>query len=101
MAWETRGNSTYYYTAERVNGRVVKQYVGAGTVAVLAAQLDALQRNERAEASAAADRERESLDELDAALAPLHELADTVTVAALVAAGCHRPKRGKWRKRRA
>jgi hypothetical protein len=101
MGWETRGNSTYYYTASRVGGRVVKQYFGTGTAAALAAQLDDLARAERSQAAEAIERERNELAALDAALAPLHELADAATIAALVAAGCHRPKRGKWRKRRA
>ena len=101
MGWEKRGNAMYYYTAQRGGGRVVKQYVGTGRVAELAAQLDALARAERTEAAEAAKRERDELAALDAALAPLNELADAATIAALVAAGCHRPKRGKWRKRRA
>lgn len=100
MGWEKRGNGTYYYTAARVGGRVVKQYGGSGRVAELAAQLDALTRAERAEAAQAEQRERDELAALDAALAHLHELAEAATVAALVAAGCHRPKRGPWRKRR-
>jgi hypothetical protein len=100
MGWESRGNATYYYTAERIGSRVVKRYVGTGAVAGIAAELDALNRAERAEAAAAERRVRAELAALDAVLAPLCDLADAVTVAALVAAGCHRPKRGKWRKRR-
>jgi hypothetical protein len=100
MGWETRGTSTYYYTASRVGGRVVKQYVGTGTVATLAAKLDELTHSERSQTAEAAERERNELAALDAALAPLYALADAATAAALVAAGCHRPKRGKWRKRR-
>jgi hypothetical protein len=101
MGWEKRGNATYYYSAERVGRRVVKRFVGGGRVGELAAQLDELARDEREEATEAVRREHDRLDSLDAALAPLNELADAATVAALLAAGCHRPKRGKWRKRRA
>lgn len=101
MGWEKRGNATYYYTAERVGGLVVKRFVGTGRVAELAAQLDALARDERAEAAEAAKRERDELAALDAALAPLNDLAEAATVAALIATGCHRPKRGPWRQRRA
>lgn len=101
MGWETRGGANYYYTAERINGRVVKRYVGSGPVAELAAQLDAVSRSERDDAAETVKRERDALSELESALMSLHEFADAVTTAALIAAGCHRPKRGKWRRRRA
>jgi len=100
MGWEKRGNQMYYYSAERVGGRVVKRYVGTGHAGELVAQLEAIHRTEREEGAEAAKRERVKLAALDAALAPLNELADALTAAALVAAGCHHPKRGKWRKRR-
>ncbi|MBY0457718.1 MAG: hypothetical protein K2V38_10300, partial [Gemmataceae bacterium] len=100
MGWEQRGNSSYYYTAERVGGRVVKRYVGTGTAAKRAAQLDALRQQERTQAAECEARERDQIAALEAALAPLNELADAVTAAALVASGHHRPKRGPWRKRR-
>lgn len=100
MGWEQREGGMYYYTAERVGGRVVKSYVGTGRVAELAAQLGDCARAERAAEAEANRQARSELDALAAALAPLHELADAATTAALVAAGYHRPKRGKWRKRR-
>lgn len=100
MGWEQRGNATYYYTAERVNGRVVKRYIGPGAVAEIAAQFDALKRAERQDEAETARCHRDTLAKLEAALAPLNELADALTLAALVATGYHRPKRGKWRKRR-
>jgi hypothetical protein len=40
MAWETRRGRKYYYRATRVNGRVVKLYVGAGEEAAAAAAAD-------------------------------------------------------------
>ena len=101
MGWEKRGNRDYFYTAERVNGRVVKRYVGAGRVAELAAQLEALTRDQTATVDEDTRRAWAELDALAAALGPLHELADSLTAAALVAAGFHRHHRGPWRKRRA
>lgn len=100
MAWEHRGNGTYYYTAERVGGRVVKRYVGAGYSAQMIAELERLARQER-ETKAGVERAvRESLDELDALLSPLNAIADAAIAAAMVAAGYHRHNRGSWRKRR-
>ncbi|MBY0514642.1 MAG: hypothetical protein K2P78_12100 [Gemmataceae bacterium] len=56
MGWESRGTGLYYSTAERAGGRVVERYVGAGKVAGLAAQLDAVNRHQRADDRAPALR---------------------------------------------
>jgi hypothetical protein len=97
MGWE-RGR--YYSRSRRVNGRVVREYVGSGEVARLAARTDAADR-ERRRAERAALRAREAeLDALDAPLKQLDELADLVARAALEAAGFHRHNRGEWRRRR-
>lgn len=100
MGWEQRGSQRYYYTAERIGGRVVKRYAGTGTGGEFAAQLEAATRAQRAAASERQRRERDELDALDEVLAPLNDLADALTAAALVAAGFYRHHRGEWRKRR-
>jgi hypothetical protein len=97
MGWE-RGR--YYTRSRKVNGRVVREYVGAGPLGELAARADAKERQQR-EARRAADRAtRAELDALDAPLDELHELAELVARAALLAAGYRQHKRGEWRKRR-
>ena len=101
MGWEKRGNRDYFYTAERVNGRVVKRYVGTGRVAELTAQLDAIKFDRAATDAENARQARADVDSLTAMLDPLHDLADAMTAAALLAAGFHRHHRGPWRKRRA
>src|SRR5262249_44786905 len=97
MGWD---KGRYYSRSRKVNGRVVREYVGGGRLGQLAAQLDALDRQkqdiERAEQAAA----RAELDALDGPLNELNELAELLAHAALVAAGYHRHKRGEWRKRR-
>jgi hypothetical protein len=98
MGWERRGNGTYYYTAARVGGRVVKRYVGTGEVA---AQLDQLDRESRTAQDEEVRARRCDLDTLAAPLDPLNELTDAVLAASLLAAGYHRHHRGPWRKRRA
>ena len=100
MGWEPRGNGRYYFRYRKVDGRVTRQYLGAGAVAELAAAADALRRADR---RAAAEARRAEEANWKAALAPLLELsqvADLLARAALLAAGYHRHSRSSWRKKR-
>ena len=96
MAWE-RG---YYYRVRKVRGRVVREYVGKGRVAFLAARLDAAERQARRLKAADWRRERAQLAALEAQVNALNELAELVAHAALAAAGYRRHNRGEWRRRR-
>jgi hypothetical protein len=95
MAWD-RG---YYYRVRKVGGRVVREYVGTGPVAELAAQLDAIERERREMRAADWRVEKTRLDAIDADVAALIELTDLAAGAALVAAGFHQHKR-QWRRKR-
>jgi hypothetical protein len=100
VAWETRRGRWYYYRSHRVEGRVIKEYVGAGARAELMARLDG---SDRAERQAKRDAHAELLDDLDARLRQLDSLSSRVDAqvrTALLAAGFHR-HRGEWRRRRA
>src|SRR5262249_40027631 len=90
----------YYTRSKKVNGRVVREYVGTGRVAELVAQMDAIERRQRQEERDALRAERAELDSLDAPLDELNDLAELLTRAALLAAGFRQHKRGEWRKRR-
>jgi hypothetical protein len=96
MGWE-RG---YYYRVSKVNGRVVREYVGRGRVAELAAQLDALERQKRQLQALDLRRQKDELAALDAEVKALEQTTDLLARAALLAAGFHQHKRGEWRKRR-
>ncbi len=96
MSWE-RG---YYYRARKVNGRVVKEYVGAGQVAELAADLDNCERAERERQRAADRADRAEVERLAGAVVEFNDLAESLARAALLASGYHQHKRGEWRKRR-
>src|SRR5215207_11659697 len=100
MAWERRKRGGRYYTrSRRVDGRVVREYVGGGALGELAARTDAEER-ERREAEATRGRaEVERLEELVAQVVELCEVAEILVRAHLIAAGCHRHK-GEWRRRR-
>lgn len=96
MGWE-RG---YYYRVRKVNGRVVREYVGAGKVADLIAQMDALIREQRRLEALRLRQEKDELKALDADLKAVNEKIELAARAALTAAGFRQHKRGEWRKRR-
>jgi len=97
MGWD-RGR--YYSRSKKVNGRVEREYIGTGSVGDLAAQLDALERQERQLAALALRNEKAALTTFDADLKALTRITDLVARAALVAAGYRQHNRGEWRRRR-
>jgi hypothetical protein len=101
MGWEKRERGGFYYTrSHKVNGRVVREYVGTGPQARLAAIIDAQKRLQREEEARAWRQERESLETVDQALADLCEAVEIVSRATLLAAGFRRHNRGEWRRPR-
>lgn len=99
--WERRKRGGLYYTRSRkVNGRVVREYVGGGVLGQLAARIDAEDRQRREEQAAAWREERERLEELAGLVDELSKDAEIIARAVLLAAGFRRHKRGEWRRRR-
>ena len=99
--WESRERGGLYYTRSRkVDGRVVREYVGGGTLGELAARMDTEERRRREDEAAAWREERERLEGLAGLLDEFYEDVETVTRAVLLATGFRRHKRGEWRKRR-
>ena len=97
MAWVKRGERAYFYRSVRSQGRVTKEYHGAGPAGQLAANADALRQAER---KASAQDRRAAQDRLDAALALTRDLSrgcELLAAATLLAAGYHRPSRHAWR----
>ena len=99
MGWEPRPGGVYYYRSKRVGGRPVREYIGTGLVAELAALLDAQEREEREAAAAAWQAERERLEALDAPVAELCAATDALATAVLLLAGCYQHKRELRRRR--
>lgn len=99
MAWEVRGQGRYYYRKRRTGGRVVSEYVGAGPLAELLAEADALDRAERAEERKAEQRVREEIQTLDRQADEVADLVRALTHGVLLASGYHTHKR-QWRKSR-
>jgi hypothetical protein len=99
MGWERRGNRGYYYRKKRIGQRVVSEYVGAGELAELVAELDALRRAEREAERLRWQRERDAELALDQEVNALGDVARMLTQAVMVATGHHTHK-GTWRKTR-
>ena len=101
MAWEKRGRHGPYYTqSRRVDGRVVREYVGRGPLAEIIAQADEAEREAR---RLERGREREQMEqdrELDDLFGAYSAGVDELLRGVLEAAGYHRHKRGEWRRRR-
>src|SRR5215207_5424380 len=101
MGWETRrGQGRYYTRSRKVNGRIIRQYVGTGLVAELAAQQDAEERSQRLAERERLQHEATRWASSAAPLTELAELLDGLAAAALITAGYHQHHRGAWRKRR-
>jgi hypothetical protein len=101
MAWETRGNRRFYYRSKRINGKVVKEYVGGDDPETrLIAELDRQNRAKRQEAIEAVRRTQNRLDEATKPLTVFITNLDVLVQAELLAAGFH-DHRGEWRRRRA
>lgn len=101
MSWETRGVYGPYYTrSRRVDGRVVREYVGRGPLADIIAQADEAEREAH---RLQRRREREQMEQdrrLDETFSTYSAGVDELLRSALEAAGYHQHKRGEWRRAR-
>ena len=101
MSWEQRQNGGWYYTRSRkVNGRIVREYVGGGLVGQLSAELDDEERAQREETRRQRQSEREMLDELEQMASSCLDTVRGQVKSELTAAGYHQHKRGEWRRKR-
>lgn len=99
--WERRERGGLYYTRSRkVDGRVVREYIGGGLLGQFAALQDEHERRQREEQAAYWGEEQEDLDALEAPVAELSEASDLLVRAALLASGYRQHNRGEWRLRR-
>ena len=102
MAWEERKRGGLYYTRSwrsPDDGRVVREYVGSGPLAEIAAENDGTKRELE---KAKREREKEELGRLKALAAPVFEFSEAAEILAhahLVACGYHRRK-GEYRRAR-
>ena len=99
MAWEKRGNRSYYYRKRREGHRIISEYMGCGQFVEAIATLDALDRERRAMERkmrwAELHEDRGLAREVDAVCGSIRALAS----ATLVDTG-FRTHKGQWRKKR-
>src|SRR5579864_1246601 len=98
MGWD---KGLYYSRSRRVNGRVVREYVGTGPAGQQAARNDALGRQARQARREHLRALQGELEALEVAIKRYCEHVEYLAAVALLLAGYHRPKRGDWRKRHA
>jgi hypothetical protein len=99
VSYETRRGQKYYYRARRVEGRVVKQYVGRGPAAQQAADEDAQRRIDRLEQRRGELRFENQLSLLYEDFEQFWQASERAFRLALLACNYHR-RRGEWRRRR-
>jgi hypothetical protein len=92
--------SLYYTRSKKVDGRVIREYVGGGTLGHLIALQDAQERRRWEEEAASWKQERERLEALVAPVEQLCEATEVLYRATLLAAGFRRHQRGEWRRKR-
>ena len=78
---------------------MVREYIGAGLLGRLAAQLDEIERRRREEETAYWREKRKRLEESAAFVRELEAAVEVLVRAHLLASGCHKHK-GQWRRRR-
>jgi hypothetical protein len=91
----------YYTRSRKVDGWVIREYVGSGPIAEMAAQRDEAEREWRVEEARTWSEERERLGgPRRTGAGTLDDLADLLVRAALLAAGYRQHERGEWRRPR-
>ena len=96
MPWRQKGNKRVYYRSVRVDGRPRTIYVGPGMIGETAAAAVQLRRVQR-------EQLREKQQQIIAhssSVVDLNGQLESLTRAALVAAGFYQHARWQWRRRR-
>ena len=99
MAWEERNGRLYYYRKRRVGSHVVSEYIGSGSTARIAAEIDDLKRDKRKLQREIWVIQKAQNDAMDKEFNSIINLIMKLTHATLLIAGFHTHKR-QWRKRR-
>lgn len=99
MSWERRGNRSYYYRKQRIEGRVVSIYVGCGLHGEMVAAEDSELRLRKRADRLKRRQQTKQLSVLESKIELACDLTDCVMHSLLYVAGYHQ-HRGQWRRRR-
>ncbi len=99
MGWDVCDGRAYYSRSRKVNGRIVREYIGKGPLAEAMAAADTLKQAQRQAQAQALRQERARQETAQAPLKRFAQGTDLLVRSFLVAAGYHQHDRGQWRKR--
>lgn len=87
MAWEQHDKRWYYYRSKRVNGRIVREYVGGGEKGQQAAQADRAAQEARRQAKCQRIETMLPVHELFVHVRQFGRVLDQLLIGQLLAAG--------------
>ena len=97
MALEERNGNYYYYKKEREGNSVVSKYYGKGELASLIAQMDEIERYEKAEKIELQRKNREREAKVDRELSFLEAEIKKLTENVLLNLGFYKTRSREWR----
>ncbi len=100
MAYEKRGNGTYYYQKERDGKRVVSRYIGRGELASIIAQMDEIEAGNKEYKRFEEQKRREKAEKFEREIAEIENAFNQLVTAHLLINGYHQTGSREWRKKR-
>ena len=99
MAWEQRGNGTYYYWKRRIGGRVVSEYVGNNPMIQEILDTTESTRERETRKRKIDTHERERLEKVERELDKQQAAIRALMKGVYTSYGYHQHK-GQWRRKR-
>ena len=97
MAYEHRRSHTYFYSAQRVGGKVVKKYVGKGPAAQAVAAKEAAAKDQKRRDTVALSGYQSETAEARRLLVTLEKNSEALLAGALSSAGYIQERGREWR----
>ncbi len=100
MAYEKRGNSSYFYKKEREGKRVVSKYYGKGGLSSVIAQLNELDAARKEYERFEEQQRREKAEKFEKEITEIENAFNELITAHLLINGYHQTGSREWRKKR-